>query len=576
MSEYEMALKYFKVVLNMALSTLPVTHTDLASAYNNIATVYDEKNQYSEALVNYYKALDIYLANNISNHKDLSTVHTNIAINEKCTGNFSTAIKHYQLALEIELNYSTPNLLQVSKLYQVMGQSYEKLVNSYEAVTHYEKSLVYRSQSSAANCDQEWFIQMYNIIGSSYKLQGEYVKALANYTKAKELMMKGDVLNNIDLAAICINIAHTSLENDGSIENALKIYDDAVNYLNCVEQLTNEHISIAVTVYYNIAKLHFERNDIELALINFEKVLELKLSCMMGNDSSIGATYNNIGQCYTQKGDLSQAIINFNRAVQIHLSNNEADPLNLAIYYNNMAIVYTNHREYVNAIEVMNRLIEIKRITYDNNLITSEDLASAYDSLAIVYQNNKNYLQAYLNYRYALDKIQLSDNYSMLTEIYRSIGGINMLSKRYDEAIEYYNKALERSSILDDLTISLIYNEIGLAYCRIHSMQMALDNFNIALNIQLTKLPAHSLSATHTYNLLGEAYHEMTDFNQAINYHVKAIKLILTVCNSNESPCTELVTAYNRLACIYCQQHSYEESLLYFALTLEAQLKRKE
>jgi tetratricopeptide (TPR) repeat protein len=297
---------------------------------------------------------------------------------------------------------------------------------------------------------------------------------------------------------------------------------------------------------------------------------------MMGNDSSIGATYNNIGQCYAQKGDLSQAIINFNRAVQIHLSNNEADPLNLAIYYNNMAIVYTNHREYVNAIEVMNRLIEIKRITYDNNLITSEDLASAYDSLAIVYQNNKNYLQAYLNYRYALDKIQLSDNYSMLTEIYRSIGRINMLSKRYDEAIEYYNKALERSSILDDLTISLIYNEIGLAYCRIHSMQMALDNFNIALNIQLTKLPAHSLSATHTYNLLGEAYHEMTDFNQAINYHVKAIKLILTVCNSNESPCTELVTAYNRLACIYCQQHSYEESLLYFALTLEAQLKRKE
>ncbi len=66
--------------------------------------------------------------------------------------------------------------------------------------------------------------------------------------------------------------------------------------------------------------------------------------------------------------------------------------------------------------------------------------------------------------------------------------------------------------------------------------------------------------------MLGEAYYEVNDFTQAINYHETAIKLILSVCNGDDNPCAELLTAYNKLACIYCQQRSYSESLLYLQI----------
>ncbi|CAF1440516.1 unnamed protein product [Adineta ricciae] len=575
--EYDMALEYFNNVLNMGLSVLPALHIGLASSYNNIATVYDEKSQYSNALIYYYKALDIYLANSVSNHQDLSSVYTNIALNEKYTGNYLDAIAHYQLALDIELNYSNKNALTISDLYQLMGDLYEKINKSHEAVAHYEKSLVYRSQSSVSSSDQEWFIHMHNIIGNSYKLQRKYTNALEHYIKTKTLMLQVNILNNIDFAAICHNIANTSLENDGNIENALKIYDDAVDYLNYIQEFTREHFPIVVTIYYNIAKLYFEKKNIDIALIYYQKVLELRCSYMIENDPSIGTTFNNIGMCYIQKGDLNQAIFNFKHALEIYLSNGDSEQLNVALCYNNIAIVFINHGKYIEAIEVMNRSIEIKKTAYRNNLVTSEYLASAYKFLATIYEQNRNYLYAYLNYIESLKKLLTSDNCSMIIEIHRSIGRINMQAKRYTEAINHYEKALERSSNLDELIISTIYNDIGSVYCSMKNMKMALRYYNMSLNIQLKKFSTYNVSIANTFNLLGEAYSLLNDFTEAIIYHAKAIKIILSTSISNDSfCCTELITAYNRLACIYCQQRSYQEALLYLALTLETQFKYQE
>ncbi len=58
--EYAKALEHYQQALQVSLSYLPSTHTDLASLYNGIGNSYYKQGHYFEALQNYEKAVHLF------------------------------------------------------------------------------------------------------------------------------------------------------------------------------------------------------------------------------------------------------------------------------------------------------------------------------------------------------------------------------------------------------------------------------------------------------------------------------------------------------------------------------------
>ncbi|CAF1167451.1 unnamed protein product, partial [Didymodactylos carnosus] len=60
--------------------SLPSNHPSLATTYNNIGLVHDEKGEYDKALENYERTLEIELKSLPSNHPSLATTYNNIGL----------------------------------------------------------------------------------------------------------------------------------------------------------------------------------------------------------------------------------------------------------------------------------------------------------------------------------------------------------------------------------------------------------------------------------------------------------------------------------------------------------------
>ncbi|CAF4948990.1 unnamed protein product [Rotaria socialis] len=73
MGEYSKALEYVEKSHKIYKISLPPTHPDLASSYNNIGQLYEEMEEYSKALPLLEKALGIW-------RKSLPPTHPNIKI----------------------------------------------------------------------------------------------------------------------------------------------------------------------------------------------------------------------------------------------------------------------------------------------------------------------------------------------------------------------------------------------------------------------------------------------------------------------------------------------------------------
>ncbi|CAF1320709.1 unnamed protein product, partial [Rotaria magnacalcarata] len=73
MGEYSKALEYYEKANKIYETSLPPTHPDLATAYNNIGGVYYNMGEYSKALSYLEKALDIFRMSLPSTHPHIKS-----------------------------------------------------------------------------------------------------------------------------------------------------------------------------------------------------------------------------------------------------------------------------------------------------------------------------------------------------------------------------------------------------------------------------------------------------------------------------------------------------------------------
>ena len=257
--DYDKALEYYFKALEIREKVLDKEHPDIATSYNNIGSVYDDKGDYDKALEYYFKALEIREKVLGKEHPDIATLYNNIGFVYGTKGDYDKALEYHLKALAIK-----------------------------------EKVLGEEHPSTAT---------LYNNIGYVYYSKGDYDKALEYHLKALEIREKVLGKEHPDTA--------TSYNNIGNVYSDKGKYDKALEYyfkdLAISEKvLGKEHPDTAFS-YNNIGNVYYSKGDYDNALEYLFKALEIREKKLGPKHPFTRTTYRNIGNVYMKMGNKEEA-----------------------------------------------------------------------------------------------------------------------------------------------------------------------------------------------------------------------------------------------------------------------------
>jgi len=324
---------------------------------------------------------------------------------------------------------------------------------SYDSIFAHGLSLLYTNPDSARAVIQPAYekklyatgvqaTRSLNLIGASYHLQANYMKALDYYYQALELALK--INDSMRLGNIYNNIGNVNLKT-GNFNNALSMYLKAASIYETLNEIQNKSSS-----YNNLGLLYMDIANFSKANIHFRKALA---GFQAYNDSiGIAATLSNLGALKRKTGDFDSAIYFHERAISIDRKTENKYGLCVG------SQEYAESLLHLNEIEKAIEYYELSK-TLAKQLHQYFHLSIAEIGLATANLKIKNYDKAMQNADSAMHLATLLDNISLkqgANELYYKI-----LEKigNYQQALEHYVRSVElRDSLVNQTKIHQIYN----------------------------------------------------------------------------------------------------------------------
>ena len=163
------------------------------------------------------------------------------------------------------------------------------------------------------------------------------------------------------------------------------------------------------------------------------------------------------------------------------------------------------------------------------------------------------------------------NNEDQKAEAVRNLGNASYNLGKYNDAIEFYNRALELNLVKDNDSLrSEMFSSIGLSYSGINVFDTAIFYLHQALEIEEQLLRENQISDLNYQ--LGHIYHNSGNFQQALVSYNKALDIERK--NENKQRVAETV---NNIGVVYFDLGSYEKALEYYleSLTLVEELDDK-
>lgn len=252
--DYKLALNHFQKAQELFENEIPTPNTQkdidlgLAKAYGSIGIVLSEQSNYSKALYYYLKSVKIY--EKLKDYSRCSKLYNNIGVIYKSEKSDSKALEFFTKAEKIQMSLKDENI----------------------AIT----------QTNIANI---------------YLNQKDYIKAEYYYTIAKKSLEKypnpralGEWFNNKGLFFKKQNNNSKAIENWEGALNAFSTIDDKFGKSD---------------TYFYLGTLYFETSNLDLALINCNKSMELGME--LNVLELVMKCQKLLSEIYSKKGNTSQA-----------------------------------------------------------------------------------------------------------------------------------------------------------------------------------------------------------------------------------------------------------------------------
>ena len=147
----------------------------------------------------------------------------------------------------------------------------------------------------------------------------------------------------------------------------------------------------------------------------------------------------------------------------------------------------------------------------------------------------------------------------LILDYLKMLSRIALVMAKNDLSVYY---AQEVIAIADnELDKSFGYNNLGVAYGNKGDYDRAIEYYQKALKIDLKKLDPEHPEVAIRYNNLGLAYGNKGDYDRAIEYYQKALKIALKKLGP-EHP--KVAISYNNLGLAYRSKGDYDRAIEYF------------
>jgi tetratricopeptide (TPR) repeat protein len=153
--------------------------------------------------------------------------------------------------------------------------------------------------------------------------------------------------------------------------------------------------------------------------------------------------------------------------------------------------------------------------------------------------------------------------------IYNQLGLIKNRQGEYQEAITFYEKALEihkRTHPPNHPNLGGSYNNIGGVYYNMSDYSKALSSHEKALAIRQQSLPPNHPSLGASYNNIGMVYHNMGDYSKALSSYEKALEIKQQSLPPNHP---DLGASYNNIGLVYENMGDYSKARSFYERAME-------
>lgn len=346
-----------------------------------------------------------------------------------------------------------------------------------------------KTETSNGTRDAESYINR----GDKLAEKGEYIKAIADYTRAIQLspekvgyLLKRGVayhyMGNSDLAFVDYE-AIVSLNPTTASTVFMKciLFDNSkdsweVGMKSC-NQIIDSRSSYSLP-YYKRGIIFNAQSKVDEALADYNKAIAL--------NPYFASAYFNRGNIYQNKGNYDRALQDYTKAFELHTD---------AMFLSSRGAVYVKKKEYETALQDFNHAINI-----------NPRYARAYNLRGNLFYQQKEYERAIADYT----KVTELDRNAAYA--YGNRGRVYKDKREYDQAIRDFSEAIE----IDPNYSSAYFQR---AYC-----QHEKGNYTKAIrdNTKAIELRPNFADA---YNNRGWSYYKKRDYDRAIADYQKALKI---------------------------------------------------
>ncbi|CAF1099653.1 unnamed protein product [Adineta steineri] len=202
---------------------------------------------------------------------------------------------------------------------------------------------------------------------------------------------------------------------------------------------------------------------------------------------------------------------------------------------------------------------------------TESDKALYYHCLGYVKHHQGNYEQAIEYYTKALGirEKTLSENHPHLAQSYNNIGETYREMGAYSKALIFHEKTLgmrEKTLPTNHPHLALTYNNVGLVYNNMGEYLKSLSFYEKALGIREVALSKNHPELANIYRNIGTVYYDMKEYSKSLSFYEKALEIQEKTLSENHP---DLATSYNNFGGLYYRMKEYSKALSYFERALD-------
>ncbi|MFD0864059.1 tetratricopeptide repeat protein [Sungkyunkwania multivorans] len=296
--------------------------------------------------------------------------------------------------------------------------------------------------------------------------------------------------------------------NSFSVEKRRSYLKEASAFLPSVE-----NDSVAINVHFDIALTYYRLGDKDSFRDSSKEILEKSRS--VKDSIGIGRALGFLGNYFLRKHKSDSAYQHLYEASKIY--KNLGDEYSLAKVLLDMAIIQKNGKDFI-----ASEATTIEALSYFENLEKNDRIAACYNNLAIIANELQRYDDAIEYYKRAIEYDTKNGNFNAIKISLNNMGVVYERQGDYNSAIELYDRVLSEKDLAKDSPSLYAFALDNLAHTKLESGYEAdvLPDLLQAYRIRDSIGDSQGL-ITSFYHLA--KYHAAVGENdKAINYAVKA------------------------------------------------------